>query len=504
MTIFEQSRYYFNYELPNIIISSFEGINIFLSQYWWFFLVSLFLLFIVVMRSFKKNIKLQVKFKKYDDYFMELSKLESLREIELFLLESMKLIRAKFCTLYVLRGETYILLESNAVDKKSVSSPMRIGKKESIHFKKSGNFLVHYIISSSENYMLMYFTTSKIDIDNFKGYFNVMLMYYEQVKNIQKAQSAEGLVSATRDTSISLMKLQMDKEQFFKFFISLIIKITKAKGAKLLSKEGELIFEFNQVKNAQMQKNFYIRNTPYKLEFYDDTTPNLETITKIGTFLDMAGSFLNNIDKSSEMVQNYLSLLKFTNNAIELENIYYKNHSAIVQTVAYETAKSLFLSQDELDNISLGAYLHDIGMVGDILSLLDKDTLEKKDMNLIKEHPLIGSVIVEPISNIYPISDIIKYHHERFDGKGYPFGLKESQIPITAQTVALGEFYAGITGDRSYKKGKFHNEAVIEIDKLRNKMFSSVITDAFLDVEKSIKIKIEKIKAKDERDETEK
>ena len=156
----------------------------------------------------------------------------------------------------------------------------------------------------------------------------------------------------------------------------------------------------------------------------------------------------------------------------------------------------MFLTEEEIDTISLGASLHDIGMVGDLLAVLDKDEFGKKDMDLVKEHPLIGSIMVEPICHIYPISDIIKYHHERFDGKGYPFGLKESQIPLGAQVVSLGEFYAGITGDRSYKKGKSHEEAVEEIKRLRNKMFNTVIVDVFVEVEKSIKIKIAKIKTK--------
>jgi HD-GYP domain-containing protein (c-di-GMP phosphodiesterase class II) len=179
-----------------------------------------------------------------------------------------------------------------------------------------------------------------------------------------------------------------------------------------------------------------------------------------------------------------------------LESIYYKNHSLIVQAVSTEIAKSLFLSEEEIDNISLGAYLHDIGMIGELLTVLNTNHFGKREMDLIKEHPLVGSIMVEPIAHIYPISDIIKYHHERFDGKGYPFGLKESQIPIGAQIVSLGEFYAGITGDRSYKKGKTHEEAVEEIEKLRNKMFNSVIVDVFLESEKSIKAKIAKIKAK--------
>jgi len=342
--------------------------------------------------------------------------------------------------------------------------------------------------------MLLLYSLYEIKEDRYSGFFGMMLGYYEKIQEKLHSKGSEALSNITKNTSLSLMKLQMDKYQFFKFFIALIMKLTKAKGTRLLTKDGKMIFEYKPQTVATLQKVFYIRNTPYKLEFYDDKSLNIETIAQIGAFLDMGGAFLENIDKKSEMVQNYLELLHFTNKAIEMENIYYKHHSLIVQAVSVEVAKSLFLTEEEVDNISLAASLHDIGMIGDLLAIFDKEKIDDKEMDLIREHPIIGSIIVEPICHIYPIADIIKYHHERFDGKGYPFGLKESQIPIGAQVVSLGEFYAGITGDRSYKKGKTHEETIEEIKKLKNKMFNSVIVDVFLESQESIKVKIDKIK----------
>ena len=496
MGIFEQSRHYFNYVLPDIILSNLNQINNFLSQFWWIFLISTLVLVMINMGSFTKNLKLKLELREFNDFYRDLCSKVDIKEVELFLLKSTALLKARFGAIYELRGETYVLIETNTVGKKNIATPLRIGKKDLDRFDKSGNFLVRYFLSNSKNYMLLLFTTYEIKRDRYDGYFGIMLGYYERILNNVKSKGSEALLNVSKDTSVSLMKLQMDKYQFFKFFIALIMKLTKASGAKLLTKDGDMVFEYKPQNSAIMQKVFYIRNTPYKLEFFDDKPLQNETVAQIGSFLDMSGAFMENIDKKSEMVQNYLALLNFTNEAIELENRYYKNHSLIVQAVSVELAKSLFLTEEEIDTISLGASLHDIGMVGDLLAVLDKDEFGKKDMDLVKEHPLIGSIMVEPICHIYPISDIIKYHHERFDGKGYPFGLKESQIPLGAQVVSLGEFYAGITGDRSYKKGKSHKEAVEEIKRLRNKMFNTVIVDVFVEVEKSIKIKIAKIKTK--------
>ena len=497
MTIFEQSRYYFNYVLPDMAVSNIIQINEFLSQFWWIFLIIALILFLVSIRTFRKNIKLQFIFQEFDKFFQKLSLKKEIKEAEIFLLKSSKLLKATYSALYELRGETYILLESDTADNKMVAAPLRIGKKELKRFKKSGNFLIKYFISQSEKNLILYFTLNDFDTKIYYGHISVMLGYYEKISSYFKSKGGEALLNISKGTSVSLMKLQMDKYQFFKFFIALIVKVTKATNAKLLTKDDELIFEYDPKSHTKLQKVFYIRNSPYKLEYYNQEPLDIEQTTQVGSFLDMAGTFLTNIDKSSEMVQNYLNLLNFTNEAVELENKYYKNHSLIVQTISVEVAKSLFLSEHEIDTISLGARLHDIGVIGDLLAILDKSELGNKDMDLIKEHPLIGSIMVEPINHIYPISDIIKYHHERFDGRGYPLGLKESQIPISAQIVALGEFYAGMTSERSYKEGATHEKAVEKMIELKEKMFNPIVVDAFLDVEKSLKTKINKIKLKE-------
>ncbi len=491
MGIFEQSRYFFNYVLPSELTSDLAAVNHFFSNIWWIFVIFVAVLFIMALKSFRKSISLKYQAQIFDDFFKDLSSKKEIRDIELSLLKSIALVGAKYAALYALRGETYILVESNTNNVKDIATPLRLAKKELIRFKKSGNYVIEYFTSSSKDMLMLFYLKPNVKFRAYSGFFEIMLGFYEQSVIGFKSKSGEALLNVSKDTSISLMKLQMDQDEFFKFFTALILKITKAKGAKLLTKDDKPVFQ--HLTESPLQKIFFIRNTPFKLEFYDDKPLKSETMAQVGSFLDMAGSFLVNLNKNSEMVQNYLKLLEFTNQAVELENVYYKNHSLIVKTISVEVAKSLFLSQEQIDAIAMGASFHDIGMIGDLLALLNKDKLEIKDMDLIKEHPLIGSIIVEPICHIYPISDIIKYHHERFDAKGYPFGLKGAQIPIEAQVVAVGEFYSGITGARSYKKGKTHKEAVLEIKKASNKMFGKAVVDAFLDVEQSIKIKIAKI-----------
>ena len=496
MSVFEQSRYYFNDVLPEIILSNTAQINNFLASFWFIFFLIAGLFFVIILNLFRKKLYLQSKYGEFNKFLQELSLTVQKQDVEDKLIESRELVKAKYAAIYELRGETYILIESSTTEKTDVNAPLRVGRKTLQTFKKSGNYRVTSIINSSQNNMMLLFSHQKLDIESDYGHFDIMLSYYEQISKKFQIEGGETQSNIGKNTSVSLMKLQMDQNEFFKFFIALVIKITKAQGAKLYTKDAKLVFEYETGVHTSLQKVFYIRNTPYRLEFYDSKALSGQSITQVGSFLDMAGAFLININQNSEMVKNYLSFLRFTNEAIELENKYYKNHSLIVQTISVELAKSLFLSEDEIDIISLGSYLHDIGMIGDLLAVINKDKFEEKDMNLIKEHPLIGGIVVEPICHLYPIENIVKYHHERFDGRGYPFGLKESQIPLDAQIVSVGEFYAGITSDRSYKQGKSHEEAVVEIQNLREKMFSSVMVDAFLDIEQSIKTKIDKIKMK--------
>ncbi len=496
MSIFDQSRYYFNEVLPEIILSNIAQINDFLASFWFIFFLIMLIFFMLFINLFRKKLYLQSKAARYNGFLQELSLKTQKRDVEDKLIECIHLVKAKYVAIYELRGETYILIESNAIEKTDVNAPLRVGRKTLQTFTKSGNYRVTSVVNSTQNKMLLFFSHQFLDIDTDYGFFDIVLSYYEQIANKFKIEGGETQSNLGKSTSVSLMKLQMDQNEFFKFFIALVIKITKAQGAKLYTKDGKLIFEYEtKTVGSSLQKVFYIRNTPYKLEFYDTKPLTPQSVTQVGSFLDMAGGFLINMNQNSEMVKNYLSFLKFTNEAIELENKYYKNHSLIVQTISVELAKSLFLSEEEIDTISLGASLHDIGMIGDLLAVINKEKFEEQDMNLIKEHPLIGGIVVEPICHLYPIENIVKYHHERFDGRGYPFGLKESQIPIDAQVVAVGEFYAGITSDRSYKQGKTHEEAVSEIKSLRDKMFSAVMVDAFLDVEKSIRTKIFKLKS---------
>jgi putative nucleotidyltransferase with HDIG domain len=141
------------------------------------------------------------------------------------------------------------------------------------------------------------------------------------------------------------------------------------------------------------------------------------------------------------------------------------------------------LSDSLLSELELAGLLHDIGMIGISESILNKSQiLESEEFEIIKKHVNTGVKILEEIKQLETVVNIVKTHHERFDGKGYPFGLKGEEIPICARIIAVVDAYDGMVSDRAYRKSISHEAAKEEIKKAVSTQFDGVIVDAFLNV----------------------
>ena len=115
----------------------------------------------------------------------------------------------------------------------------------------------------------------------------------------------------------------------------------------------------------------------------------------------------------------------------------------------------------EIENVIIGGRLHDIGKIGIRDSVLLKPgALTDIEWGHIKQHPTIGAYILKSIPSLADIIPIVKSHHERMDGKGYPEGLKGSKIPLWARMTAVADTYDALTSDRPYRKGMAHNKAL--------------------------------------------
>lgn len=162
-------------------------------------------------------------------------------------------------------------------------------------------------------------------------------------------------------------------------------------------------------------------------------------------------------------------------------------HSARVQGYAVALAEELGFEGDRLANLARGALLHDIGKIGvSDQILLKKGKLNQKEWVQIKKHPLIGYEIVKGVSFLGGATALIISHHERFDGNGYPSGLKGDNVPLEARLFAVIDTYDAMTSDRPYRKAMTSEIAKEEIIRCSGSQFDPGIVEVFLQIPQSV------------------
>lgn len=140
---------------------------------------------------------------------------------------------------------------------------------------------------------------------------------------------------------------------------------------------------------------------------------------------------------------------------------YTANHSKMVARIAFELGRTLKLSKRDLKLLYKAGILHDIGKIAVPESILNKvGKLSAQEYEIVRIHPEIGAQIVEKFPGLRETARIIRYHHERLDGSGYPEGLKNEQIPLLAQILAVADVYCALTDDRPYRKAYTKLEAI--------------------------------------------
>ncbi len=148
--------------------------------------------------------------------------------------------------------------------------------------------------------------------------------------------------------------------------------------------------------------------------------------------------------------------------AIDAKDPYTKGHSTSVSKFSEALARAINLPEEEVERIKLGALLHDVGKIGIPETVLKKEgPLSDEEWVIMKQHPTIGAEkVLTPNPSLRDLIPIVKYHHERIDGKGYPEGLKNGDIPLAAKIVAIADTYHALISDRPYRRGMEIEKAV--------------------------------------------
>ncbi len=179
----------------------------------------------------------------------------------------------------------------------------------------------------------------------------------------------------------------------------------------------------------------------------------------------------------------YLATIKSLALAIDAKDQYTHQHILRVQRYAVATAKRLGVSGTDLEGITTGALLHDIGKLGvPEYVLIKPGRLTEEEFAKIKKHPEIGAAILDPVAFPWPVLPVVKHHHEKWDGTGYPDGLKGTDIPYLARILAVADVYDALTSTRSYRGAWSHQKAIGVIKADSGTHFDPEVVVAFLEI----------------------
>ncbi len=176
-------------------------------------------------------------------------------------------------------------------------------------------------------------------------------------------------------------------------------------------------------------------------------------------------------------------LVSALSHAAETRDLYTAIHQSGVSSLSRRIAKELGLSKDQIESVRVAGTLHDIGKLAIPTSILSKiGKLRKEEFELIKVHPTVSAEIIENIDFPWPVATIVRQHHERLDGSGYPDGLEADNILLESKIVAVADVVEAMTKPRSYRKALGLDVALDEIKKNKNIFYDPDVVDACLNI----------------------
>jgi len=306
---------------------------------------------------------------------------------------------------------------------------------------------------------------------------------------------------------VSLMLLDSNRRELF-------IKMSYGLDEWIVENARVKVGEGIAGKVAELGEPLFISNIEENDVFSCPNNPQYDTVSLLSVPLVVSGVVVgvmnvNNKTDGTPFTQDDLNLLisfgERISRALERVRVVEDSRSYLQDTIeafrrmldnktktkmieaamhlAVRTARKLGLAEKEVSVIQYVASVHDIGMTEISDEILNKAlNLSSEEIKQIREHPQRGAELIRPLEFVESVSNIILYHHERVDGRGYPMGLKGEEIPIGARVLAVVDAYQSMTGGRPYKKPSTPDEAVQELVECADRQFDTEVVQAFIAV----------------------
>jgi len=224
---------------------------------------------------------------------------------------------------------------------------------------------------------------------------------------------------------------------------------------------------------------------------------NIGQIHSLSIIVSKAASAIENSKLYEELRESYMETLTALANAVEARDTYTRGHTERVWYMAELIARQMGWEEDKLWEVKMGGILHDIGKIGVPDAILNKpEALTQEEFEVMKQHPACGAKILEGISFLKPAIPYVLYHHERYDGKGYPTRLRGEQIPIQGRLMAVVDTFDAITSDRPYRKSKGFKLAIKEIKDCSGTQFDPKVAKILVEAWEHGRIDKERVKIK--------
>jgi len=201
------------------------------------------------------------------------------------------------------------------------------------------------------------------------------------------------------------------------------------------------------------------------------------------TLANQTAVAIENARLYDELRASFVQSVTALANAIDIRDTYTNTHSQQIANWAAQTARALGCTPAEVNEISLGGLLHDIGKIGIPDTILQKPTkLNEEEWKIVHTHPSLGADLIAPIKKLANVSPMIEYSHERYDGLGYPHRTKGEDIPLGARIISVVDSYSAMLDKRPYKEPYNMSEIIKELKVNSGKMYDPRVVEAFLKI----------------------